>query len=105
MKHVKIYEKHYFNELKKYLVFDIRNLEYEEGDFAILETKTYLQVHNCLHTTQLYSYCEGELSPKKDNNFRIFESDSRDLIKYESDSLQDCLDNLLLVSNAEKYNI
>ena len=93
-----------YENLKRYFIFDIRDLDYEEGDYVFLEKVKYQDINKCLVNNYLYSYWDGELL-NKNGNFRLFDDDPIGLIKYESDSLQDCIDNLLLVTNSEKYNL
>jgi len=104
MKYIKSYESHEISEMKE-------NHKAEFKDYVIYKHGDNLLVYKIAHEgywstkiEQLYKYTKNILSVNK-----LYDNMYTDVLKhnivYQSDSLQDCLEILPSLSNAEKYNL
>lgn len=111
MKHLKSYENN--NDLKKYIIYEILNNSldvYEIGDyyeFKYNDAITEKQVK--LYLWYMYNTVKDELKNYhafKAYRIRLDEFNSRKkYIKFQSNSLDDCLEYIEMIKNINKYNL
>lgn len=107
MKHIKTFENndivipqsHHF---KEYLIFNWKD---EGGVLAILRFNKIDYRNDQIMSYLLYSYEDGKLTHYDNNElFVIFFEDVNEIL-YQSYDLNECLEQIKILSNTKKYNI